>query len=109
MDQADIILEATQRIYDAAASPDAWTAAMAAITNATRGRRSLLAVVNQTYRQAELVVGAETDPDHLAAFAGAIETGFLPPWAARLSTGKATRSSIGRRVQRRGCCGICSG
>ena len=82
---------------------------MAAVISARRGRRGLLAMVNQPRRQADLVVGAETDPDHLAAFAGAVETGFLSPWAARLSTGKATRSSIGRRVQRRGCCGICSG
>jgi PAS domain-containing protein len=91
MDRADAILEAVQRIYDAAASPDAWPGVVEAIAAATGGMRGSLLVENRPRRQADLMIGWRWDPAHLARMSapGAPRTA---PWVTRLPFGRAVRS-----------------
>ncbi len=91
MDQADAILEAVQRIYDAATSPDAWPDAVEAIAAAANGQRGSLLVEDQPRRRADLMVGWRWDPAHLKRMSapGAPRTA---PWAATLPLGRAVRS-----------------
>jgi DNA-binding CsgD family transcriptional regulator/PAS domain-containing protein len=91
MDRADAILEAVQRIYDAASSPEAWPGVVEAIAVAANGQRGSLLVENRPRRQADLMIGWRWDPDHLARMSapGAPRTA---PWASRLPFGRAVRS-----------------
>lgn len=91
MDRADAILEAVRRVYDAAASPDAWPDAIAAITAAATGQRGSLLVEDRPRRRAELMIGWRWDPAHLQRMSapGAARTA---PWAASLPLGRAVRS-----------------
>ncbi|WP_225768898.1 hypothetical protein [Inquilinus sp. Marseille-Q2685] len=91
MDRADAILKAVQRIYDAAASPDAWPGAVEAIAAVADGQRGSLLVEDQPQRRADLMIGWRWDPAHLQRMSapGAPRTA---PWAARLPLGRAVRS-----------------
>jgi DNA-binding CsgD family transcriptional regulator len=92
MDRADAILEAVQRIYDAAMSPDAWPGAIEAVAAAADAPRGSLLVENRPQRRAELMVGWGWDIGHLARMSapGARRTA---PWAADLPLGQVVRSS----------------
>jgi DNA-binding CsgD family transcriptional regulator len=91
MDRADGILKAVQRIYDAAASPDAWPDAVEAIAAVAGGQRGSLLVEDQPQRRADMMIGWRWDPAHLKRMSapGAPRTA---PWATRLPLGRAVRS-----------------
>ncbi|MGL4966093.1 MAG: helix-turn-helix transcriptional regulator [Inquilinus sp.] len=93
MDRADVILEAVQRTYDAAASPQDWPGALAAITDTARGLRGFLVVENHARGSLDLCHMARHDPLHLSRFAAAAEAGMLPSWMAGMPAGRALRSS----------------
>ncbi|MGO4725965.1 helix-turn-helix transcriptional regulator [Inquilinus sp. 2KB_23] len=91
MDRADAILGAVQRIYDAAVSPDAWPGAIAAIAAAANAPRGSLLVENRPQQRAELMVGWQWDPAHLARMS-APGARRMAPWAAGLPLGQVVRS-----------------
>ncbi|MGO4724804.1 MULTISPECIES: helix-turn-helix transcriptional regulator [unclassified Inquilinus] len=93
MDRADAILEAVQRTYDAAVSPDAWPSALEAITDTARGLRGFLVVENRLQQRVELCLLARHDPVHVERFAAAAEAGMLPSWISGIGVGRAVRSS----------------
>jgi DNA-binding CsgD family transcriptional regulator/PAS domain-containing protein len=93
MDRADAILEAVQRTYDAAASPQDWPGALEAITDTARGLRGFLVVENHASGGLDLCHMARHDPLHLSRFAAAAEAGMLPSWMAGMPAGQALRAS----------------
>jgi DNA-binding CsgD family transcriptional regulator/PAS domain-containing protein len=93
MDRADAILEAVQRTYDAALSPEAWPGALEAITDTAHGLRGFLVVENRLQQRMDLCLLARHDPVHLDRFAAAAEAGMLPTWIGRIGVGRAVRSS----------------
>lgn len=93
MESSKRILEAILRIHEAPLTADGWNRTLPLIAGVVRSDLAVMLVKDGLSGRNDRVAGFRSAPDHLSAFADAVERRSIPNWILSVPVGGVIRSS----------------